>query len=298
MHTAGSSISSDVCAQEDQPEEGIARRLALLVEYDGSEYAGFQLQKDQPSIQGKIEAALNSFTGESIRIRGASRTDAGAHARGQVVDFLTTSRHHARVFPRALNYYLPKEIQVQCAYQVPYTFHSRKHASGRTYRYNVLNRAWASPLAGKHSFWVRGDLNVERMASAAQSLVGKHDFRPFAPGFPSEKSSHRHVSRWEVWREDDSVIFECEANGFIKHQIRRTNGLLLQVGKGRWPASVVADVIGGKCEQDVEWSSIPAHGLCLMKVTYPDYISVDMTPKSGQEEEDQLGLGDNLYEEN
>lgn len=291
-------MPADAGAQPDPLEDRTPRRLALVVEYEGSEYAGFQLQQCQPSIQGEIEAALNSFTGESIRIRGASRTDAGAHARGQVVDFLTTSRHDTTVFPRALNYYLPKKIQVQSAYQVPDGFHSRKHASRRTYRYSVLNRDWASPLAGNQWLWVRGDLNVERMAAAAQSLVGKHDFRPFAPGFPVEKSSKRHVNRWDVWREDDAVIFECEANGFMKHQIRRTNGLLLQVGKGRWPTSVVADVIAGKCEYQVEWPSIPAHGLCLMKVTYPDCLSVDLASNTGHNQGKQPNLGDDIYEEN
>ena len=277
---------------EARSEADSARRVALLVEYDGAGYAGFQLQKGQPTIQGEIETALKRFTGEPIRIRGASRTDAGAHARGQVVDFLTHSRHPIDVFPRALNHYLPSDIQVQSADDVASGFHSRKHASARTYRYNVLNRPWPSPLARKKLFWVRGDLNVERMASAAQSLVGPHDFRPMAPGFPVEKSSKRRVTRWDVWREDEAVIFECEANGFIKHQIRRTNGLLLQVGKGRWPASVVADVLSGKCAEEIEWPSIPAYGLCLMKVTYPDF------PALHPEEGGESGFGGCRYEEN
>ena len=259
MHSTNPSISGSPKANAGKPED--VRRLALVLEYDGAQYAGFQLQNGRPTIQGEIETALKRFTGESIRVRGASRTDAGAHAQGQVVDFLTRSPHPIDVFPRALNHYLPKDIQVQSVHHMAGGFHSRKHASARTYRYNVLNRPWPSPLARSRWFWLKGDLNVERMASAAQSLVGKHDFRPLAPGFPAEKSADRRVTRWDVWREDDAVIFECEANGFLKHQIRRTNGLLLEVGKGRWPASVVADVLTGKCEEEIVWSSIPAHGL-------------------------------------
>ena len=274
--------------------------MALVLEYDGAGYAGFQLQNGQPTIQGEIEEALKRFTGESIRIRGASRTDAGAHAQGQVVDFLTASPHPIDLFPRALNYYLPKDIQVQAAHHMAGDFHSRKHASARTYRYNVLNRPWPSPLARNRWFWVRGDLNVERMASAAQSLVGQHDFRPLAPGFPAEKSADRRVTRWDVWREDEAVIFECEANGFLKHQIRRTNGLLLAVGKGRWPASVVADVLTGKCEEEIGWPSIPARGLCLMKVTYPDFLSMELPagPPVEMSEDCGSGRGVNRNEEN
>ncbi|PKB64074.1 MAG: tRNA pseudouridine(38-40) synthase TruA [SAR202 cluster bacterium Io17-Chloro-G2] len=274
--------------------------MALVVEYDGTGYAGFQLQDGQSTIQGEIEIALKRFTGESIRIRGASRTDAGAHAQGQVVDFLTSSRHHTDLFPRALNHYLPDDIQVQAVHHMAGDFHSRKHASARTYRYNVLNRPWPSPLARNRWFWVRGDLNVERMASAAQTLVGKHDFRPLAPGYPAGRSADRRVTRWDVWREDEAVIFECEANGFLKHQIRRTNGLLLAVGKGRWPVSVVADVLTGKCEEEIGWPSIPARGLCLMKVTYPDFLSMKLPPEFPEESLDDggSGRGVNRNEEN
>ena len=296
----------------DTVKAGKARRIALVVEYDGAGYAGFQLQNGQATTQGEIETALKRFTGESIRIRGASRTDAGAHAQGQVVDFLTNSSHLIHVFPRALNYYLPKDIQIQSARHMAVVFHSRKHASARTYRYNVINRPWPSPLARNRWYWVSGYLNVERMASAAQSLVGKHDFRPLAPGFPAEKSANRRVTRWDVWREDEAVIFECEANGFLKHQIRRTNGLLLEVGKGHWPPSVVADVLTGKCEEEIAWPSIPALGLCLMKVTYPDTLplgtptglptdlsetagSVDVY--DGEGHGGGSGLGGNQYEE-
>ena len=251
--------------------EGSVRRLVLVVEYDGSGYAGFQVQKGQVTVQGEIENALTRLTGEHIRVRGASRTDSGAHAAGQVVDFMTRSTHTAEVFTRALNHHLPEDIKVQRAYQAPLEFHSRLHAASRTYRYQVLNRPWPSPLGKGRWFWVDGDLNVAAMAGAAQSLVGWHDFRPLAPGYPAEKNSERLVKRWDVWRDDDAVIFECEANGFLKHQIRRANGLLLEIGKGRRPASVVGDVLAGRSSDSMEWQSIPAHGLCLMKVTYPEF---------------------------
>ena len=260
--------------QDSPPDNAPAneiRRLALVVEYDGSKYAGFQLQKGHPTIQGEIEDALTRFTGEHIRIRGASRTDSGAHAVAQVVDFLTQSSHPTEVFSRALNHYLPQDIKVQAAYQTPLDFHSRLHAASRTYRYQVLNRPWPSPLNRSRYFWVDVDLDVPAMAGAAQNLVGWHDFRVLSPGYPADKSSVRMVNRWDVWREDEVVVFECEANGFLKHQIRRANGLLLEVGKGKRPAGVVSEVLAGEKSGAMEWQSIPAHGLCLMKVTYPEF---------------------------
>ena len=252
-------------------EESTGRRLVLVVEYDGSGYAGFQLQSGRLTVQGELEKALTRFTQEEIRVRAASRTDSGAHALGQVVDFWTRSPHPVQAFPKALNFYLPQDIRVQSAHDAPADFHSRYHAHRRTYRYQVLNSPNPSALKRRRWHWVDAGLNVAKMAGAAQTLVGWHDFRPLAPGLPTDKNSDRLVSRWDVWREDDAVFFECEANGFLRHQIRRANGLLLEVGKGRRPASVVGDVLSGRAGSDVAWASLPARGLCLMKVTYPDF---------------------------
>jgi tRNA pseudouridine38-40 synthase len=255
-----------------------ARRLALVIEYDGTRYVGFQFQVGQLTIQGQVERALARFTGESIRIRAASRTDSGAHAKGQVVDFLTHSRYPVDHFPRALNFYLPADIRVQAAYEVAPEFHSRRHAISRTYRYSILNRCWPSPLRRYTYHWVKNPLDVTKMAAAAQSLVGSHDFRPLAVGMPqqdgglspSDRSTVRAVSRWDVWREDDTVIIECEANGFLRHQIRRANALLIEIGRGRWPEGTMNDVLHCKLTGEIEWSSVPARGLCLLKVTYPN----------------------------
>jgi len=249
------------------------RRVALVVEYDGSRYVGFQLQRDQPTIQGEIEQSLARFTGETVRIRGASRTDSGAHARGQVVDFLTRSCHPVEVFPGGLNHYLPQDIRIQAAYQMVPEFHSRKNATSRTYRYHILNRRWPSPLGRNTCFWVRDRLDVDRMASAAQHLVGSHDFRHLAPGYPEDQNVVRTVQRWEVWRDEDYVIIECEADGFLRHLIRRSNALLIEIGKGRSPVGAVKDVLQGNWQGEATWPTAPAYGLCLMKVTYPNFWS-------------------------
>ena len=241
----------------------------MVVEYDGSNYSGFQLQEDRPTIQGEIERSLAKFTGESIRVRGASRTDSGAHARGQVVDFLTRSAHPADRFPRALNYYLPEDIIVVAAECVPLGFHARKDATSRIYRYQILNRPSGSPLRRHTHFWVGEELQVCQMSAAARRLVGVHDFRALTAGLPLEKCAVRRVYRWDVWKEEDTVIIESEATGFLRRQIRKANALLIQVGKGRYPETVISDVLNGQLPEKGECPPVPAHGLCLMEVKYP-----------------------------
>lgn len=255
------------------PAQPPARRLALVVEYDGTAYQGFQAQAGQPTIQGEMEQALYRFTGEVIRIRGASRTDAGAHARGQVVDFLTCSAYPAEVFPKALNFYLPADIKVQAACEVPPEFHSRKNANSRIYRYYILNRPWPSPLRRHACHPVKEPLDEAKMAAAARDLVGRHDFRSLARGYPANRSTVRTVYRWDVWREDDTVIVECEADGFLRHQIRRASALLIEIGKGWRPEGMLRDLLDGKLEGTVHMPSLPGHGLCLMKVTYPNFCA-------------------------
>ena len=247
------------------------RRLALVVEYDGTNYKGFQLQAVHPTIQGEIESALVKFTGESIRVRGASRTDSGAHARGQVVDFLTASGHSLENFPKALNYYLPQDIKVKSASQVPLDFNSRRSATSRTYRYNILVAPWPSPLRRTTHYWIRQELLVADMAQAAKAFVGVHDFRALAAGHPKDKSAVRVAYRWDVWQEADTVIIECEANGFLRHQIRKANSILVQVGLGNYresPESAVSEGLKGEPANSVKAPILPPHGLCLMQVKY------------------------------
>lgn len=258
-------------------------RAALLVEYLGANYNGFQLQLNQPTIQGALEEALAWFTEEAIRIRGASRTDSGAHAEGQVVDFLTRTRLPLERFAPALNYYLPDDVAVLKARQVDESFNARRTALSRTYRYRILEREWPSPLRRGTHFWVRGPLDAEAMDRAAQALTGIHDFRPLAAGHPEDRSAVRNAMRWQVSRKDDLVEIECEANGFLKHQIRKANGILVEIGKGKQPESLVKRVLeGGETIAGIPMLS--AHGLCLIEVKYPERIFADRTADQTNEE--------------
>ncbi len=252
------------------------RRLALLVEYEGTEYAGFQLQAREPTIQGELEQALYRLTGENIRVRGASRTDSGAHALGQVVDLETLSEHSPETFVGALNYYLPADIRVLRASQVDGSFNSRRDATSRTYRYRILNRRRPSALRRRDSHWIAEPLNIEYMNVAAIDLVGVHDFRPLAPAHPIDQSAVRRVDRWEVAQgldDLDIINIICEASGFMQHQIRRTNAVLVAIGKGILPTGAIKAILLGQEGSSAGVSTaalptLPAKGLCLVTVKY------------------------------
>ncbi len=252
------------------------RRLALVIEYEGTEYAGFQLQAQEPTIQGELEKAIFRLTEEDTRVRGASRTDSGAHALGQVVDFETGSKYTSETFVGALNYYLPADIRVLDAAQVDGSFNSRRDAASRTYRYRILNRPRPSAIWRRHSHWIAESLNVEYMNLAAQDLVGVHDLRPFTPAHPADRSAVRRVDRWDVApAQDDEHIVDitCEASGFMRHQIRRTNGVLVEIGRGNFPVGTISEILRGQEDNSIIISidsipTLPAKGLSLLNVRY------------------------------
>ena len=248
------------------------RRLALVVEYDGTRYSGFQLQANAPTVQGEIERAVRSLTGQATRVRAASRTDAGAHARGQIVDFLTHAPYTTETFVNSLNSYLPLDVRVRAAFETGPTFNSRKDAVSRVYRYTLLNSKYPSALRRDFSHWIASCLDVERMRRGAEHLVGKHDFSAFAGSLAEGGSAVRRVSRWDVWREKELVIIESEANGFLPHQIRRTNGVLAKIGLGRAPVDTIGEMLEGTIQESGQCPSLPAKGLCLIKVHYKDLL--------------------------
>ncbi len=271
MAPDGSNVS-----EESSESQTMTRRLALVVEYEGAEYAGFQLQAQESTIQGELEKALYRLTGENIRVRGASRTDSGAHALGQVVDFETASSYAPETFVRALNYYLPADIRIIHAAQVDLSFNSRRDALSRTYRYRILNRPRPSAIWRRDSHWIAEPLTVEYMNQAAKDLAGVHDFRPFAPTYPADRSAVRRVDRWDVApsQDDQDIInITCEASGFMQHQIRRTNAALVAVGKGNLPVGAIHDILKDQAAGATGISieaipTLPAKGLCLVEVKY------------------------------
>ncbi len=242
--------------------------LALLLEYEGSRYNGSQLQFSAPTIQAELERAIFSLTGEKIRIKAASRTDAGVHARGQVMAFKTESRLEPEVFLKGLNHYLPTDIAVKAACRVEEDFDPRRRALSRSYRYCILNSEAPSPLRQAQSYRVSVRLDVEAMNEACQALLGEQDFSSFASDMAKvKKNPVRRVYEAVAERENDTVIFKITANSFLPHQVRNTVGALLQVGQGRMTPDEFKGIIKAR-KFGLAGPAVPASGLCLDKVSY------------------------------
>ncbi len=247
----------------------VTTRIVLVLEYDGTRYYGFQLQATQPTIQGEIEKALWKLTGEKSRVIAASRTDAGVHARGQVVSFRARSSLSTETFINGLNYYLPKDIAVKAAHRVRDLFNVRRQAISREYKYYVLNSMTRSPIREGFSYRVNGSLDIEAMNRACQALIGEHDFASFASDIGEEvKSTMRRVYRAKVERDGELVVFNMVANAFLRHQVRSTVGTLVRVGLGKMNEDEFHEVIEAK-KPGLAGPNLPACGLCLVQVNYP-----------------------------
>ena len=246
-------------------------RLALIVEYEGTNYHGFQYQNNARTVQDELERAIQRFTGERVRVKGAGRTDAGVHAEGQVVAFDTDSGHPLERFEGALNFYLPDEISVRAAYRVAGDFDPRRGASSRRYRYTILNSLTRSPLVRRMSHLVSERLDVRRMQEGAKLMVGSHDFTRFAgPLEDAGASTVRQVKEAVAGRSGSTVTFEVEANAFLPHQVRRMAGALLDVGRGSISIDELSGMLNGDSNGRVA-HALPAHGLCLVRVSYPNF---------------------------
>ena len=247
----------------------VLTKIVLIVEYDGTGYHGFQLQANMPTIQGELEKALWRLTQERIRVTAASRTDAGVHAKGQVVSFRTKSSLPLQTFIKGLNYYLPQDIAVKAAYRVGESFNVRRSALSREYNYYILNSLTRSPIRRGFSYLVAGQLNIEAMNEACQALIGEHDFASFASCLGIEiKNTLRTVYRAEIQKSGEVVTFNILANSFLPHQVRNTIGALIRVGLGKMTIDEFRSIIEAK-KVSLAGPTAPAHGLCLMKINYP-----------------------------
>jgi len=246
-----------------------ATQIALVIEYDGSRYHGSQVQKNAPTIQGEIELALMKLTGENIKIKTASRTDAGVHARGQVVTFYTDASLPDETFVRALNHFLPDDIAVRSASRIDSSFDARRHAVSRIYHYYMHTTSTRSPLRERHSWRIAGPLDIEKMNGASSFLIGRHDFASFvsSPLTAREKNTVREIYKAKTTQDGDSIIFEMVARSFLPHQVRTTIGMLVSVGRGEITIDDFRAVLEARTP-GLAGPMAPAHGLCLVKVNY------------------------------
>jgi tRNA pseudouridine38-40 synthase len=243
-------------------------QILLIMEYDGTGYHGFQWQNGLPSIQKEVEKAIRKLTGERRRVISASRTDAGVHAKWQVVGFRTGSALPIHNFISGLNYFLPRDIAVKAAYRVSDSFRVRRDAVSREYSYYILNSPTRSPMREGFAHLVAEPLDIEAMNKACQALIGEHDFASFASGDRSWLGSTvRNVFRAEVERDGELVTFNMTANSFLPHQVRTTVGALIRVGLGKMSLDEFRSIIEAR-KPGTAGPTAPACGLCLTRVSY------------------------------
>jgi tRNA pseudouridine38-40 synthase len=248
---------------------GSSRRIALLLEYDGTAYRGSQYQQNGPSIQAVLEAAINNLTRETARVAFAGRTDAGVHALGQVAAFDTNSTLGVREVVRGLNHFLPADVVVVSGRSAETRFDPRREAKQRAYRYRISNRSQRLALDRDRAWQVAKPLAVEAMAEAAAMLEGKHDFAAFSP--PTDKLTARTLRRCEVSGQTGvEVTVEMEAEAFLPHQVRRTVGPLVEVGVGRMTVDELRRILEAAVPSSAQ-PAAPTHGLYLVRVEYDGF---------------------------
>ena len=243
------------------------QRYRGTIEYDGTDFLGYQIQAVGRTVQGELEKSLAQVTGTAIRVDGAGRTDAGVHALGQVIAFNAIWRHTLTDLHRALNATLPHDIVVRDLKIVEDGFHPRFSALSRSYRYTIINQPWPSALQRRYAHHVREPLDVAAMRAASQYLLGSHDFASFGQP-PQGEITVREVTQADWLVEGKRFIFDITANAFLYRMVRTIVGTLLQVGMGRLAPTEVEQILAA---HDLTRSAAPApaHGLCLMRVVYP-----------------------------
>ena len=253
------------------------RNIKLLVEYDGTNYHGWQVQPGQRTIQGVIQSRLSMVVKSDTRITGAGRTDAGVHALGQAANFKTDSRMTPAEFKAALNSVLPKDIVIRHVQEVEDNFHARHDATSRTYRYTILNEKTLSAFLRNYVYLVSHSIDVDGMAEACKLLLGTHDFSSFASTGDPVSDYVRTVSDARILDTEHSdslfytknrlIQFHIEASGFLRCMVRAIVGTLLEIGNGRIAPEKMLEILEAR-DRSTAGPSLPAKGLCLIKVDY------------------------------
>lgn len=245
-------------------------RVKLTVAYDGTEYCGYQSQVNGPTVQDALEKAIASLFGQEIRTLGASRTDTGVHAEGNVAVFDVESRIDPGKISYALNARLPEDIRVVDSCRVPDDFHPRFQTTVKTYEYHILNRRFPDPLRRHTEIHYYYALDAAKMHEAAQYLVGEHDFASFCAAGFSSKTTVRTIYQASVRREGDRIVFSITGNGFLYNMVRIIAGTLLEIGSGKYAPSEMKTILEAR-DRSCAGPTAVARGLTLMEIRYPDY---------------------------
>jgi tRNA pseudouridine38-40 synthase len=242
------------------------RNIRLNLSFDGTAYCGWQIQKNQSTIQGTVSEAISRITGERIRLTGSGRTDAGTHARSLIANFLTHSPIDPARLAAALNRILPRDIRVLSARYVPVAFHARRDAEAKIYRYQIYLGAIQPPHLRREFFHFPYPVDFRKMEEAANNFIGEHDFASFSKS-PPLPNTIRTIFRCELKKHGRCLILTVEGNGFLHHMVRNMAGTLLEVGRGSMRLHEFQELFV-KRDRKFAGFTAPAHGLILLKVKY------------------------------
>lgn len=244
------------------------RNIKVILQYEGTRYQGWQKQESTANtIQGKLESLLTRMCGRKVEVDGSGRTDAGVHALGQVANFHIETDKTPREIMDYMNEYLPEDIAVIRAEEVPERFHSRLNARGKTYRYRVLNSDIPHIFDRRYVYELPEELDMDAMRRAADALCGTHDYKAFTSNKRSRKSTVRTVESIEIERIEDEIRFTFKGNGFLYHMVRIMMGTLLEVGMHKREAAQISGLFEAGTREDAGML-VPAKGLTLVEVRY------------------------------
>lgn len=245
------------------------KRVKLIVAYDGTNYCGWQVQPNGITIESVLNHHLTELLGEEIHVIGASRTDSGVHADGNVAVFDTQARMPAEKISYALNTRLPQDIRIQDSCEVPSDFHPRFQQTVKTYEYRICNRRFPDPCSRLYALFYYWDLDVKKMRQAAAYLVGEHDFTSFCTKKEEVTNCVRTIYSLEVEKNGDFITLRIRGNGFLYNMVRIITGTLLRVGGGQIEPEQIPQILEAK-DRGAAAETAPAHGLRLVKIEYPE----------------------------
>ncbi|GMQ57994.1 tRNA pseudouridine(38-40) synthase TruA [Vallitalea sediminicola] len=241
--------------------------IMLVVAYDGTKYCGWQVQKNVITIEQKITEACQKLFSREIKLIGASRTDTGVHALGQIVVLKVETSIPINKIPYAINAYLPEDIVIRDAKWVANSFHPRYNAKNKTYEYRIYNSKFPLPQHNRYAYFYHKSLDIDKMKEAAGCFIGKHDFKSFCSTGSSVKTTVREIYRCDVSVKDEMIVISINGNGFLYNMVRIIAGTLIDVGRGKTKPDYIIDIIKSK-DRNKAGATAPAKGLTLMKINY------------------------------